>query len=444
MKRELILGVDVGTSSVKIGIFDKDLNCLKEGKHGHQYESFGQCVEIHPEVLFHSFLEALKELGEYLPEVVAMGFSVLCPNMICMDEEGKALRPGIIHLDRRSMSQGLEIKEKVGLEDFQKVGGNVPCPGGVSVTSMLWVKQNEPEIYEKTVTLGHTNTYFVKKMTGNLAVDPTNASFMGLYNSFTYGKEWDADLCEKIGIDSKKLPPIVYSWETAGYITKEMAALTGLNEGIPVIMGGADTACSTYGAGCVDDGDLMNSTGTVEVMVLSTERPVYSDITLLRTHVIPNRWIMMNIIGAGGESLNWFYNNFCQDMDKDTFFAKYLPEALEKFEDTTVSFTPHLAGDRTCVEDKQAIISGLTLSSKREDVLAAVVKGIVKQLSDGMELYKDVSGKNLSDLIKYTGGGSGSLMKYKEKVFSEFSFTQVDNCAMIGIATLVRNAYFNR
>jgi xylulokinase len=123
-------------------------------------------------------------------------------------------------------------------------------------------------------------------------------------------------------------------------------------------MGAADTACATFGAGAVNDGDLMNSTGTVEVMVLCTDTPSDHDGMLLRTHVLPNRWIIMNIIGAGGESLNWFYNVFCKDMDKDTFFREYLPKVLEEYEDTAVTFSPHLAGDRTSIIDKTTTVYG--------------------------------------------------------------------------------------
>ncbi|MDK2798851.1 MAG: xylulokinase [Clostridiales bacterium] len=437
MKKGFILGVDVGTSSVKAGIFDRDLNVIAQSRHSHMYSTIGKQVEMDGDVLFQSFLNALKPLEKYLPDVVAMGFSVLCPGMFCLTEEGQVLRPGIIHLDRRSEKQGLEIAEKVGEEEFLRIAGNLPYPGGMSVTSMLWVKQNEPEIYKHTYKLGHTNTLFVKRLANVWGTDPSNASFVGLYDTVRFS-DWNDELCEKIGIPREKLPPIIASADIAGYLTKEGASLTGLKQGIPIIMGGGDTACATYGAGVEEDGQIINSTGTVEVMVLCTDKPYYSRQFLLRTHVIPGRWIVMNLIGAGGESLNWFYREFCKDMSKQEFFEVYLPRVLDEYDSKGVTFTPYLAGHRNSIKDKTASITGLTLSSTRENILYAAVEGVIGQLKEGMDTYKKIS--NIGKTIYYTGGGSNALYRYKQKVFSDFEFVLIDSSAMKGVAKLVKMA----
>ena len=121
----------------------------------------------------------------------------------------------------------------------------------------------------------------------------------------------------------------------------------------------------------------------------------------------------MNLIGAGGESLNWFHRVFCHDMDKNTYFHKLLPEALKR-SDTGVRMTPHLAGDRTCVSNKTAAITGSTLSLRKEDILLALIKGLIKQLSDGMDDFAGIS--KLSDTIFYTGGGAQALLEPKTSV----------------------------
>jgi len=434
LKRKLILGADIGTSSVKVGIFDTGMNVVAESKHPHAYIASGIKVEMDGDVLFKSFLNALEPLKEYLGDVVAIGFSVLCPGLFCITEKGELLRSGIIHLDRRSEKQGLELAEKIGEEEFLKISGNLPYPGGMSVTSMQWIKENEPEIYSKTYKFGHTNTLFVKRLTGEWGIDPTNASFTGLYDTVGF-TDWNDDLCNKVGISREMLPPVIASADIAGYLTEEGARVTGLKKGIPVIMGAADTACATYGAGVIEDGQLMNSTGTVEVMVLCTDKPYYSKQFLLRTHVIPGKWILMNIVGAGGESLNWVHKEFFRELSSRQFFNEMLPKLLAEYDNGGVTFTPHLAGDRTSIRNRAGILSGLTLGTTREHILCAVVQGIIKQLDDGMNIYKSIS--NLSDTIFYTGGGSSVLKNYKEKVFKDFKFQLVDNCAMKGICRLI-------
>jgi xylulokinase len=437
VKRELILGADIGTSSVKVQVFNEALDVLAESKHSHIYQATGNQVEMDGEMLFSSFLQALRPLGAYLSDVVALGFSVLCPGLFCMTQSGALLRPGIIHLDRRSEKQGLELAAKVGEDQFFKITGNLPYPGGVSVTSIQWIRENEPDVFRKTYKFGHTNTLFLKKLTGVWGIDPTNASFTGLYDTVGF-TDWSFDLCRIIGIPVKKLPPVIPSAAVTGYLTREAAKWTGLRQGIPVIMGAADTACATFGAGAVEDGQLMNSTGTVEVMVLCTERPYYDRKFLLRTHVIPNRWMVMNIIGAGGESLNWAHKVFFSDLTSQQFFEEKLPAILVESGEAGITFTPHLAGDRMSIKNKTGILTGLTLATTREDILFGIVRGLIKQLEEGMATYRKIS--RLSDIIYYTGGGSIVLKRYKEKMFSGFKFEMVDNCALKGVGKLIHMA----
>lgn len=435
MKRELILAGDIGTSSVKVAVYDSSLNIIAESKNPHSYNASGTHVEMDGDLLFNSFLTALKPLEKYFDDVIALGFSVLCPGLFCFDVKGKLLRHGIIHLDRRSEKQGLELVEKVGEKKFRSIAGNLPYPGGISVTAMQWIKENEPSIYNKTFKFGHTNTLFLNRLADVWGIDPTNASFTGLYDTVGF-TDWSEELCCIIGIPTEKLPPVIPSANIAGKLTQESAKLTGLKKGIPIVMGAADTACATFGAGVVEDGQLMNSTGTVEVMVLCMDKPHYSSKYVLRTHVIPDKWLAMNIIGAGGESLNWVHKEFFRDQTAHQFFNETLPRLYSEYDSGGVTFIPHLAGDRTSIKNKAGILSGLTLATKRENILYAVIEGIIKQMEDGMKEFGEIS--RLNHTIYYAGGGSNTLKSFKEKVFRDFKFEIVDNCALKGIGKLIQ------
>lgn len=440
VEQKYILGADAGTSSVKTGLFDLNLNLIKQTRSSHDYIVRGVEVEIDPETLFASFLRSLEGIKEYLPQVAALGFSAICPNMILMDKSGHALANGIIHLDRRSEKQGFEILERVGLEKFLSIAGNVPCPGGMTVTSLMWLRENRPDAFANTYKFGHTTTFLIRKLTGNFIMDPPNAAFNGLYD--TVGNTgWSEEMCHLLGFSTDLLATVRNCYEEAGRLTKEASRLTGIPEGTPVITGGADTACAVFGAGCVADGQLLSTTGTVEAMCLCSAKPHFSGKYLLRPACNPGHWNVLNIIGAGGESLNWYYRVFCHDMDKNTFFHKFLPEAL-KHSDTGVEMTPYLAGDRTCVANKTAAITGLTLSSRREDILLALIKGLIKQLADGMDDFAAIS--RLSDTIYYTGGGAQALLDLKKKVFHQFHFVPVEDCAMTGIGRLIKIALDSR
>jgi xylulokinase len=434
MEKKYILGADVGTSSVKTGLFDLDLNLVAQTTSAHDYITRGVEVEIDPETIFASFLRSLREIEDYLPRVAAMGFSALCPNLIPMDKSGKALANGIIHLDRRSEKQGREILEKIGMEKFLSIAGNVPCPGGMSVTSLMWLRENRPEVFENMHKFGHTTTFLIRKLTGNFVIDPPNAGFNGLYD--TVGNTgWSAEMCELLDFSPDILPTVRNCSDEAGRLTAEASQLTGIPEGTAVVAGGADTACAVFGAGCVADGQLLSTTGTVEAMCLCSAKPSFTGKYLLRPACNPGYWNVMNLIGAGGESLNWFYRVFCNDMDKNTFFREFLPAALKR-EKSGVEMTPHLAGDRTCVSNKAAAITGLTLSTRREDILLALMNGLIRQLADGMDDFAQIT--KLSDTIFYTGGGARALLELKKKVFHQFNFVPVENCAMKGIGKLIK------
>jgi xylulokinase len=436
MEKKYILGVDVGTSSVKTGLFDRNLNLIQQTRSSHDYITRGVEVEIDLDVIWASFLRSLEGIREYLPQVAALGFSAICPNMILMDKTGKALANGIIHLDRRSEKQGFEILDRVGMEKFLSIAGNVPCPGGMTVTSLMWLRENRPDVYENMYKFGHTTTFLIRKLTGNFIMDPPNAAFNGLYD--TVGNTgWSEEMCQRLGFDTDILPTIRNCHEVAGRLTPEAARWTGIPEGTMVVTGGADTACAVFGAGCVSDGQLLSTTGTVEAMCLCSAKPHFSGKYLLRPACNAGHWHVLNLIGAGGESLNWYYRVFCHDMDKDTFFRKFLPEVIKKG-DTSVEMTPYLAGDRTCVSNKAAAITGLTLSTRREDILLALIKGLIKQLADGMDDFARFA--KLSDTIFYTGGGAQALLDLKKKVFRQFQFVPVDDCAMTGIGKLVKIA----
>jgi len=244
-----------------------------------------------------------------------------------------------------------------------------------------------------------------------------------------------------LGFSTEILPTVRQCHEPAGHLSKEASLLTGIPKGTMVVTGGADTACAVFGAGCVSDGQLLSTTGTVEAMCLCSAKPNFTGKYLLRPACNPGFWNVLNLIGAGGESLNWFCRVFCNDMDKETFFHKFLPDALKR-SDAGVEMTPHLAGDRTCVSNKSAVITGLTLSTEREDILLGVLKGLIRQLADGMEDFGRIS--RLSDTIFYTGGGAQALLDLKKKVFHQFRFEPVDDCAMKGIAKLIKIAVDSR
>jgi sugar (pentulose or hexulose) kinase len=434
-----ILAVDVGTQSLKACIVDRELTILERAQvyYSPQVKSKNR-VEIDAEVLWRAFIDACSRL-ERRQQVGAISFSTLCPSLLPMDAKGDPLYPVILHLDRRSYRQAVWILEQVGEERLLQSAGNLPIPGGISVTSLLWLRDHETAIYDRRdVTFGHVVTFFMKRLTGRFVIDPSNASFTGLYNTVAY-TDWDDDLLQATQIDRQKLPDVLMSTAMAGELIQPAARAVGLPPHIPVVIGANDTTCATVGAGVTEPGMLMNTSGTVEIMVLCLDEPLISRNHLLRTHAYSNRWLAMRTVGAGGASVEWFRKTFCKEMNKAEFYNNYLADVLSSPRQPQARFHPYLSGDRHRIQQKTGSFSRLTLNTTREDFLLALAHGIVSFQIDGLLEWQN--SVRLDSRIYHVGGGaSEAYTRFKQKLLDDFTFIQMGETAVIGAARLAFDA----
>ena len=434
-----ILAIDVGTQSLKACVVDRNLSVLERTQifYEPQVKSKNR-VEIDAEALWKAFINACGDLklGE---QVGAVSFSTLCPSLLPMDANGNPLYPVILHLDRRSYRQAIWALKRVGEEKFLATAGNLPIPGGISITSLLWIKENEPSIYPlKNVTFGHVVTFFMKRLAGRFLIDPSNASFTGLYDTVGYA-DWDDGLLQATQIAREKLPEVVHSTTVVGKLLDPVARSIGVAKHTPVIIGANDSTCASVAAGVTESGALMNTTGTVDSMVLCLDRPLVSNNHLLRTHAYPNRWLAMRMVGAGGASVEWFRQTFCKDMTREVFYNEYLAGVLSPPRKPETCFHPFLSGNRHRIRQKRGAFTRLTLNTTREDCLLALAYGIVSfQIEVLLEWQKKVP---LSRYIYHVGGGaSEAYTRFKQEMLKDYTFVQLGEASVFGAAKLAWDA----
>ncbi len=436
---DCILAIDVGTQSLRACILDSELSVLERQQVPYTPQVVSRNkVEIDAEILWDALVEACNKLT-LKSRVSIVTFSTLCPSLIPMDADGRSLRPIILHLDRRSHRQAQWALRKVGEEKFLGIAGNLPIPGGISVTSLLWIRDHEPEIYSKRdICFGHAITFFLKRLTDRFLIDPSNASFTGLYDTVGYG-DWDERLYGPLEIDRDKLPEVLMSTAVGGELIDRASRALGLPKNIPVNIGANDTTCATVGAGVTEAGDIMNTSGTVEILVLYLDKPLVSKNHLLRTHAFPGRWLAMRTVGAGGASLEWFRNNFCKEITKATFYNEYLKEVLTPNQVPEARFQPYLSGDRHRIKRKSGAFTRMTLNTNRDDLLLALAHGIIAfQIKSISEWKKSV---RLSSEIYHVGGGaSDAYTRYKQSMLKEYRFVQLGETTLHGAAKLAMAA----
>lgn len=429
-----ILSIDFGTSSLKMGVFNRKGKNLCSTKVEYDFEVIDRFkIQIDANLMFKAFIDGLKKFEEYKDKIeVVIGDVAL--SMIAMDKEGNPVYPMILHLDRRSYAQSEFALRAVGGDNFMNINGNLPFAGGITCTSMLWIKDNLPDVYKKTYKFGHFNTFFLRKMVGKFLIDPSNASFTGLYETLKEGG-WSEDICREIGMDRDKLPDIVPTKSIAGYLSKSAAELTGLREGVPVIVGSNDTASAAFGAGAVNTGDILNVSGSNEIITVTTDNPIPDRHYYIRTSVTPGRWLYLAIT-VGGNAVEWFRKEFCKDMSKEEFYSEYLQDIYRKYSNMDITeikekFEPYLAGDRHSLKKKTGAFNGLTFESTRESMLLGLLIGTYDPVFNTINVCKDQI--KLNQNIFWTGGMiNDAYLKFKRNIFRGFDFKAKKDCSELG------------
>lgn len=441
-----ILAIDIGTSGLKLGVFSPDLEPRRVARRSyspHLYES-GK-ADIDPEIWWEALRSCCAEIGPDLEGVGVVSLSVTTPGLTPMAADGSALAPAILFLDGRSHEQARRIRERVGEDVFLSESANLPVSGGSSLASIMWVRDEQPEIWNATAKFGHCNTYIVRRMTGQWAIDPSTTSITGLYSTVQNDLTWNERALDAAGIPVHLLPPLRQSYDPVGPILPEIADELGLPRDCVVLCGGNDATLAALSGGIKEPGDISIISGTCDIVSVCTDRPVASAEFNLRCHVIPDRWLTFYVLNAGGEALEWFRRIFCRELDTETFYEAYLPDVLEAFfsdpdrdarELELPLYDPHLGGSRYSLQRLKGGFDGLTLQTSREDLLVSLVRGNMSYLRSHLESVAGLL--PLGPKIGISGGGAKirGMLEARRRWTGDFEYEYQDQSAMVGAAML--------
>lgn len=441
-----ILAVDVGTTAFKMGVFGSGLEKRAETFRDYQINLYGHGkADIDPEKWWDALRGCCSEFKRLLPSIGVISFSVTTPGLVPMAEDGSALGPAILFLDGRSHKQAREIRQRVGEDRFLQETCNLPVSGGSSLCSILWIRENEPDVWDHTARFGHCNTFMVKRLTGQWAIDPSTTSITGLYNTARHDLTWNQEILAISEIPEKKLPPLMQSYHRVGAILPEVAAQLGLPETCDVICGGNDAILAALSGGLTEPGDINNISGTCEITSVCVDRPVSSRNFNVRCHVIPDRWVTFFVLNTGGKALEWFHTVFCQDMTQDRFFNEYVPSVLTDFFDNDdpgrleaelPDYVPFLQGSRYSLEQLTAGFSGLNLETTRERMLLSLIRGNANYHGEHLKEVGRLI--NLGQKVMTTGGGANikGMLNVKKRWTGEFDYQYLDQSSLLGAAML--------
>ncbi|MBM3694777.1 MAG: hypothetical protein FJW79_02425 [Actinobacteria bacterium] len=443
---ENILAVDVGTGRFKLAVFDPSLRRLCQVVHPYPVNVYGRVfADIEPERWWEALRRSCAEVGEHLGGVGVISLAVTTPGLTPMTADGTALGPAILVFDGRSHAQARWIQERVGTELLLQETCNLPVSGGSSLCSILWVKEMQPEVWGAASMFGHTNTYMVKRLTGDWAIDPSTVSITGLYNTARDDLTWNQKVLEIAGIPERLLPPLRRSHEPVGRLRPEVARELGLPEECAVLAGGNDAVLAAFSGGVTEPGQIASVVGTVEITSVCVDHPVASQNFNLRCHVVPKRWLTLFVLNAGGKSFEWFKSVFCSEMTDRDFYGEYLPGVVRRFfaspdldasERHLPGYGPFLGGSRYSVEQQTGSFTGLDLETTRDEMLLALLRGNAAYSGSHLrEVARQVSlGRRV--MVSGTGARAEEYARVRQRWFGDYEYLYQEQSSLLGAAML--------
>ena len=409
-----LLGIDVGSSSVKVCVYDRQGRLLGRSaralrmSHPRHLWAEMDADMIWREVAL-AVREAMAEPNASGASVASIGVSSACPTTIFLDAAMRPLRPAIVYLDHRSMDAVQAFTDTFGMAEHFARAGNRPGCSTSWLGNVAWLRDNEPELWARVRCVTLLGGYLSLRMTGRPVIDWTQASYSGGFRVADPENGWDSELLARWGVDESVLAEVGWSCRPAGVLGREAAADMGIAPGAVVAFGSADTAASAFALGMRSSGDVFESAGTSGVITFCLDKPVFDDAFMNRCHIFPGRWLAHGAMSTLGGAFNWLRQSVwpeLRDMDElNRLAAESSPGA------NGVVFLPYLAGERSPIWDPQAsgMWFGLRMDNTRADMVRAVFEGTSFGLKQIFDRGKAVWGCAPGTLLG-VGGGARSVL----------------------------------
>ncbi len=350
--------------------------------------------------------QALRDSGVAAEKIACVGFSGQMHGAVLLDESDKVLRPALIWCDQRTARECEELNEKIGAAQIIQYTCN-PALTNFTLTKLMWVRNNEPELWKRFRRFLLPKDYIRLRLTGEHAIDVADASGTLLLD--VTHRRWSKAMLSATGLDERSVPPLFESPDVCGQVNAEGAAHTGLRVGTPVVAGAGDQAAGAVGMGVVAAGTIHATIGTSGVVFAATDRPAMDPAGRLHTfcHAIPGRWHVMGVTQAAGLSLRWFRDTFGPS-GSDAYQRLSEESAGAPAGSDGVLWAPYLMGERTPHLDPNArgALVGLTASHTRAHVVRAILEGVAFSLKDTLQIFAEMNVPVRE--IRLGGGGARS------------------------------------
>ncbi|MGX7418627.1 xylulokinase [Carnobacterium gallinarum] len=407
---EYVVGIDLGTSSLKGILVNPEGSILATASASYAVETTQVGYsEQHPEIWIEATKKVITQLIQEVPTIldylVGISFSGQMHSLVLLNQENQPLRKAILWNDVRTTSQCERVMSEFG-EELLAITKNRALEG-FTLPKLLWVKENEPEIWQQAAHFLLPKDYLGFWLTGKQHMDYSDAAGTLLLD--VVQQQWSMEIADQFAIPAKLFPKLVASNEKIGELRTELATEFGFKQRISVFAGGADNACGALGAGIIAEGVGMCSIGTSGVFLsyeASGEKEYQGQLHIFN-HTVTDSFYSMGVTLSAGHSLTWFKETFAENQSYE--------ELLTGIEDLPIGsagllFTPYIVGERTPYVDSQIRGSfiGIDTNHTKKHFAKAVLEGITFSLKDSQQLMEMYANRQFKRIVSVGGGAKNA------------------------------------
>ncbi len=412
-----ILAHDLGTTGNKATLYNQAGQLVGSAFYGYttvfEHPNWAeQDVEDWWQAVCISTRRLVQQTGINTDEIACIVFSGQMMACVVLDRQARPLRKAIIWADQRSTVQEKWVGGRVPPEEVYRISGH-RLSASYSLCKILWVRDNEPDIFQAAYKFTHAKDAMVARLTGKFVTDISDASGMNLYDLGS--GDWSERILTAVGLDRSQLPEIMRSVDVVGYVKSEVTDEAGVAPGTPVVIGGGDGPCAAAGAGVVAEGSAYNYIGSSSWIAVATPQPIYDPnlMTFTFGHVVPGMFSPTGTMQAAGASYQWLRDQLCQaevQVARASGVSAYELMNAEAEKSPAgakgLLYLPYLIGERSPRWNPKARggFIGLTIRHTRADMIRAVLEGVTLNLRIILDAFRKQG--TPVDAMRVIGGGA--------------------------------------
>lgn len=418
-----LLGIDLGTSGVKTVLFDCSGAVMASQTVEYPLlQPRNGWAEQKPSDWWNGTVQSIQSVlqisGVRINDIAGVGLSGQMHGLVMLDSDGQVLRNAIIWCDQRTEKQVCQINQIMGEKHVLEITAN-PAMASFTAAKLLWVREHEPERYQKCAHILLPKDYIRYMLTGVFATDVSDAAGMQLMD--IPKRCWSEELLRALEIDQALLPNLYESPDVTGYVTADAAKRTGLAQGTAVVAGAGDNAAAAIGTGIIAEGTAFTTIGTSGVVYAVSDQVKIDPAGRVHTLCasVPGKWTVMSCTQAAGLSLKWLRDTCCADVVHKANQEGLDPYVLmDRLAEHTgpgaegLLFLPYLMGERSPHLDPacRGVFFGLSAMHDKKHLIRAVLEGVAYAQRDCVDVFREM-GVDINQMMVCGGGANSTLWR---------------------------------